>query len=143
MSRFLREGQTSLERMQALRKDMALSLKIHRDSPKVEPSSSRAKTKMPTLHFSRRSQPGILPDVEVPTDVFMTPSGRAIGAGASAAATHTVSFDQQAAARSLSETEREIARREVGGGFIHSRTGEKFEGWASDWVEKEDILKRL
>jgi hypothetical protein len=58
-----------------------------------------------------------------------------------------VSFDKQAAARGLFETEREIPRRqrvctgrEVGGEF---RTGEKFEGWASDWVEKEDVLKRL
>jgi hypothetical protein len=60
---------------------------------------------MPTLQFSRRSQPGIVPDVEVPADVFVTASGRAIGAGASAAATHRVSFDKQAAARGLFETE--------------------------------------
>lgn len=103
----------------------------------VAPTGKRAHPNMPSIQFSRRSSPAIVPDVETLPPVFMTPSGRAVGAARNAPASARIT-----ASESNIGTERRIAAT-TAAATIRERSStprhraqdadRTYEGWASDW----------
>jgi hypothetical protein len=104
----------------------------------VAPTGKRAQVNMPSIQFSRRSTPAIVPDVETVPPVFMSRSGR----DATAPASWAPSNPRAQTSASADGTERRLAAT-TAAAAIRERTStprrradgadRTYEGWASDW----------
>ena len=105
----------------------------------VAPNGKRAQVNMPSIQFSRRSTPAIVPDVETVPPVFMSRSGRDATAPASSRAPSNpharTSASADGAERRLAATTAAAAIRERTSTPRRRADGEDrtYEGWASDW----------